>query len=329
MLALLSSWVSETSATTKAPRIQFGLASFYGYHDGLAGRKTATDHTSLDIRTAIAICPWPRPAWSRPDGARQHRRLGRHHGQGGAGDHHPAGEPRPHSGGPVDRETGRVGHQLQRVRYLAPEEQRQRVGAGGERPVVRSHAGEADEGGQADGGDARDVAEVDRALKMLRVVQEELRVGVAWQADDRAGADRRVEVPLGVDEAKPGWAGDRGTDIHARDVSRGDRRRGCSVARGDSAADSGLDRAGEVRHLSFSPFTANVEHFCPATCLVPGRRLGKTRLDYSTEIFLARQDERQEVRGNRVKEEVTDPLDADSIRLLSIRSKGHRPWTTH
>ena len=62
----------------------------------------------------------------------------------------PPGSPAP-TGSPVHRETGRVGHQLQRIRHLAPEEQRQRVGAGGERPVVRSHADEADEGGQAEG----------------------------------------------------------------------------------------------------------------------------------------------------------------------------------
>jgi len=42
MLALLSSWVSESSATANASRVQFGLASFYGYRDGFAGKRTAS-----------------------------------------------------------------------------------------------------------------------------------------------------------------------------------------------------------------------------------------------------------------------------------------------
>jgi rare lipoprotein A len=42
MLALLSSWVSETSTTANASRVQIGLASFYGYRDGFAGKRTAS-----------------------------------------------------------------------------------------------------------------------------------------------------------------------------------------------------------------------------------------------------------------------------------------------
>jgi rare lipoprotein A (peptidoglycan hydrolase) len=40
MLALLLSWVSEARASPRT--VQVGLASFYGYHDGFAGRKTAS-----------------------------------------------------------------------------------------------------------------------------------------------------------------------------------------------------------------------------------------------------------------------------------------------
>jgi rare lipoprotein A len=41
VLALLLTLGSETSTTAKASRIQFGLASFYGYRDGFAGKRTA------------------------------------------------------------------------------------------------------------------------------------------------------------------------------------------------------------------------------------------------------------------------------------------------